>query len=69
MMMDVTEHEGATERWACQPGAITSGSTLARSCGRARARGEAEALQFGRNTVIIQMRSLQPSRVLETTYL
>lgn len=68
-MMDVTEHEGATVQWACQPGASTSGSTLARSCGRARARGEAEALRFGRNAVIIQMRSLQPNRVLEATYL
>lgn len=66
MMMDVTEHEGVMEGWAHQPGASTSGSALARSCGRARARGEVEALQFGRNAVIIQMRSLQPNRVLET---
>lgn len=70
-MMDVIEHGGATVGWAHQQGASTSGSMLACLRGRTRTRGDAEALRFGRNNcaVIIQMRSLRPNRVLETTYL
>lgn len=68
MMMDVIEHGGAMVGWAHQQEVVPEGSC---SHGRAGDSGDAEALQFGRNdcAVIIQMRSLQPNRALETTYL